>query len=291
MRYANDLGLPAQFERVASLSRHPKSEKTYSVTEVLKGTTEVVLSRRHDDEITVDVADNVWAVFGSAVHSILENGQETDSQLKEEYVYLDMPNGYRLTGIFDLYDAESGVVTDWKTASVWRVMMHDWEGYRRQLLAYGVILRSMGFEVRGGQIIAFLKDHSKSKARFDREYPQRELYRIGWEFSQGQLDEMHVELVERLAAIERAEGVPDDDLRRARLRRGGTGATGGPSSRTGPRRPPSSGTPRRRPRSTSAGSERGTTSRSDQAQTRSASGTATSASSAPTGGREIPKKV
>lgn len=212
MRYTNDLGLPAQFERVASFSRHPKSEKTYSVTEVLKGTTEVVLSRRHDDEITVDVADNVWAVFGSAVHAILENGQETDSQLKEEYIYLDMPDGYRLTGIFDLYDAETGVVTDWKTASVWRVMMHDWEGYRRQLLAYGVILRSMGFEVRGGQIIAFLKDHSKSKARFDREYPQRELYRIAWEFTPEQLDEMHVELVERLAAIDRAEGVPDDDL-------------------------------------------------------------------------------
>lgn len=212
MRYTNDLGLPAQFVRAVSFDRHPSRPRTYSVTQVLRGVTETVLGRRHDDEIVVDVADNTWAIFGSAVHAIFEQSEETDSQLKEEYVWLDMPNGYRLTGIFDLYDASTGIITDWKTASVWRVMMHDWEGYRRQLLAYGVILRSMGFEVRGGQIVALLKDHSKSKARFDPEYPQRELVKVEWEFSSTELDEMYSWLVERLAEIERAESVPDDEL-------------------------------------------------------------------------------
>lgn len=212
MRYSNEMELPAQFVRAVSFNRHTSKPKTYSVTQALKGIRETILGRRHDDEIIIDAADNTWAIFGSAVHAIFENSEETESQLKEEFVYLDMPNGYRLTGIFDLYDASTGIITDWKTASVWRVIMKDWEGYRRQLLAYGVILRSMGFEVKGGQIIALLKDHSKSKARFDREYPQHELVKVEWAFSAEELDEMKGWLERRFEDIEAAETMADDEL-------------------------------------------------------------------------------
>ena len=117
MRLTNSMGLPAPFVSAAE-SDHRYTPGRYSVTALLKGAREAVLQRRHDDEIEQDVADMVWAVFGSAVHSILEQSQETDTQLKENYLVVDMPGGYQLSGIFDLYDDATGTVTDYKTASV-----------------------------------------------------------------------------------------------------------------------------------------------------------------------------
>jgi len=98
----NSLNLPRPFVSAAE-SDYKYTPKRYSVTALLKGTREAILQRRHDDEITQDVADMVWAVFGSAVHQILQNAKETKTQLKENHLVIDMPNGYQLSGIFALY--------------------------------------------------------------------------------------------------------------------------------------------------------------------------------------------
>ena len=81
MNLTNSLNLPRPFVSAAE-SDYKYTPKRYSVTALLKGTREAILQRRHDDEITQDVADMVWAVFGSAVHQILQNAEETKTQLK-----------------------------------------------------------------------------------------------------------------------------------------------------------------------------------------------------------------
>ena len=120
MKFTNQLNLPQPFVSAAE-SDYRYTPKRYSATALLKGVRQYILERRHDDEITEDVSDMVWAVFGTAVHGILESAQETDTQLKENKLVVDMPNGYQLSGIFDLYDDATGTVTDYKTASVWKV--------------------------------------------------------------------------------------------------------------------------------------------------------------------------
>lgn len=211
MPVTNELNLPQPFvDAVTSDYKH--TPKRYSATTLLKGTREAILQRRHADEIVTDVSDMVWMVFGSAVHSILENAQETDTQLKENRVEVTMPNGYTLSGIFDLFDDATGVVTDYKTASVWKAIYDEWDDYRKQLLIYVWMLRQLGFDAHTGEIVAMLKDHSKSKAKFDKGYPQRPVVVKRWEFTDVELDEIGAWLEARFLEIEAAEKLADEDL-------------------------------------------------------------------------------
>lgn len=211
MPITNELNLPQPF--VDAVTRdYTYKPKRYSVTSLLKGTREAILQRRHNDEVTTDVADMVWLIFGTAVHSVLENAQETETQLKENRIEVDMHNGYTLSGIFDLYDDATGVVTDYKTASVWKCIYDEWDDYRQQLLIYCWMLREMGFDAHTGEIVAILKDHSKSKAKFDKSYPQHPVFVKRFEFTANDFDMIGSWLEAKFDGIEMAEKLPDDLL-------------------------------------------------------------------------------
>lgn len=211
MKITNELNLPQPF--VDAVSRdYQYKPKRYSATSLLKGVREAILQRRHADEIESDVADMVWMIFGTAVHGVLEDAQETDTQLKENKLEVVMPNGYTLSGIFDLYDDSTGTVTDYKTASVWKVVYDEWDDYRRQLLIYTWMLRQLGFDAHTGEIVALLKDHSKSKAKHEAGYPPHPVIIKRWEFTEMELDEIGGWLEDRFRMIEEAEGMADDTL-------------------------------------------------------------------------------
>lgn len=211
MPITNELNLPQPFVDAVT-NDYTYKPKRYSVTALLKGTREAILQRRHQDEVQNDVADMVWMIFGTAVHSVLENAQETASQLKENRVEVEMPNGYTLSGIFDLYDDATGTVTDYKTASVWKVVYDEWDDYRKQLLIYCWMLRKIGFDARKGEIVAMLKDHSKSKAKFDRSYPKHPVFTKKFSFSEKEFEEIGAWLEAKFAEIEECEKLADDEL-------------------------------------------------------------------------------
>lgn len=211
----NNLGLPQPFVDAATSNYKPTPGR-YSVTRVLGSTCEAVLLRRHASEIDGDVADNIWAIFGSAVHKILEQAKESDTQIKEDWISADVieRNGirYQLSGIFDLYDDETHTVTDYKTTAVWKIKFGDFEDWRRQTMLYCWLLRQIGFDARRGEIVALLKDHSKREARFDSEYPQQPVFKIGWDFSDEDMataEEMILRWFEDVAV---AETLPDSQL-------------------------------------------------------------------------------
>ena len=211
MPITNDLSLPQPF--VDAVTRdYCYKPKRYSVTSILKGTREAILQRRHADEIQNDVSDMVWLIFGTAVHSILEQSQETSTQIKEGKVEAELYNGYTLSGVFDLYDDSTGTVTDYKTASVWKVIYDEWDDYRTQTLMYCWILRQMGFDARAGEVVALLKDHSKTKAKVDASYPQHPVHVKRWEFTDDEIEDIGMWIQHRFEEIEQAEQVGDNDL-------------------------------------------------------------------------------
>lgn len=211
MKYTNVLNLPQPF--VDAVSRKYKyTEKRYSVTTVLGGTCEAILSRRHYDEMTEDVCENVWMLFGSAVHKILEESKETDSQLKENWVSAEVGNGYTISGIFDLYDDDTKTVTDWKTCASWKITFGDFSDWRTQTLAYCWILRQMGFDACHGEIVALIKDHSQRKARFEPDYPKFPVYKIGWDFTEEDFEKIELHIKEWFDMVAVEEAKPDDEL-------------------------------------------------------------------------------
>ena len=209
MIVTNRLHLPAAFVQAVSVERHNKPGQ-YSATTLNKGVKEIILQERHWDKLETDAADNVWAIFGQAVHAILEKSC-ADYTFQEEKFSVSVGNS-TVTGIVDLYDMEHSLLVDWKTASVYKVMYRDFSDWYNQGMTYAWIMRQSGLDVKKITFIAMLKDHSKSKAKFDKTYPQSPVYVYEFDVTTEELEQAGARIKAKVAAIEAAEKLPDDDI-------------------------------------------------------------------------------
>jgi hypothetical protein len=128
---------------------------------------------RHWDSLEDDVSDRLWAIWGTAVHTLLEQEGEND------FTELDMSHkigGITVTGRIDNYDMQNGVICDYKTASVYKVKFNDFSDWKKQGLIYAWLLWKNGFQVNRCRFIALLKDHSKTDVGRDRQYPQNPVF-------------------------------------------------------------------------------------------------------------------
>ena len=82
MKVTNKLNLPSAFVRAVSRERHNKPNH-FSATTLLKGVKEIVLTLRHFDELEIDAAESLFAVFGTAVHAIMEANAGADDFVEE----------------------------------------------------------------------------------------------------------------------------------------------------------------------------------------------------------------
>lgn len=208
----NNLNLPQPFVDAVTSDYKP-TEGRYSVTRVLGSPCEAVLLRRHGSEIDGDVADSVWAIFGSAVHKILEESKETEDQIKENFITVPIDEHYTISGKFDLYDDSTGTVTDYKTCAIWKIKFADFSDWEKQTLYYCWMLRQIGFKnAKRGEIVAFIKDHNKREARKDPEYPQHPVTVKSWDFSEEDLARGEKEIREWFRQVAIAESLPDELL-------------------------------------------------------------------------------
>lgn len=208
MKVTNKLNLPAAFVNAVSTNRH-NAAGCFSATTLNKGAKEIILSDRHFDEITVDAADSVWAVWGTAVHALLES--QPDNNFHEEYFKVPVSNSF-VTGQVDSYDMENGVINDWKTASVWKVQFNDFSDWRRQGLTYAWLLQQSGLEVKKCRFVALLKDHSKSKAKNDSSYPQSPVFIYEFDVTAADMEETAARILTKVQEIESAYKLDDDDI-------------------------------------------------------------------------------
>ncbi len=208
MVVTNRLNLPNQVLDFANIQTKLEPNE-YRVTSLLKGVKEIILEKRHQDEITVDVADMAYKLFGTAVHLLLENKQLSEGQQKEQRIKINVGN-YILSGQFDLYDSLKGLVVDYKTTVCSKFIRGDFEDYRKQLLIYGYMLRSLGFPVYRGEVILFLKDFSKSKKSFIKKYPEHPIQKVEFLFSNNDFSFIERFIFNRFKDIEIYSAMPDD---------------------------------------------------------------------------------
>lgn len=208
MKITNKLHLPEAFVNAVSVERHNKPGQ-YSATTLNKGTKEIILQERHWDEFEVDAADSVWAVFGTAVHEVLE--KHNDGNFHEERFDIAVGNS-RVTGVVDSYDMERGIIADWKTASVYKVMKGDFADWYKQGMTYAWLLKQNGLDVRRCRFISLLKDHSKSKAKFDASYPQSPVFVYEFDVTPEDLERTGERIAAKVAEIEAAEKMADDEI-------------------------------------------------------------------------------
>lgn len=208
MKVTNRLHLPEAFVKAVSVERHNKAG-CYSATTLNKGVKEIILQERHWDEFTVDAADSVWATFGTAVHAIMEKYE--DGNFHEEKFDIAVSKS-RVTGVVDSYDMERGIINDWKTASVYKVMKDDFSDWYKQGMTYAWLLKQNGLEVRRCRFIALLKDHSMTKAETDSSYPQSPVFTYEFEVTPEELAQTGERITAKVKDIEAAELLGDDDI-------------------------------------------------------------------------------
>ena len=208
MKVTNKLNMPAAFVNAVSTTRH-NAAGCFSATTLNKGAKEIILSDRHFDEITVDAADSVWAVWGTAVHALLES--QPDNNFHEESFKVPVSNSF-VTGQVDSYDMENGVINDWKTASVWKVQFNDFKDWRAQGLTYAWLLQQSGLEVKKCRFVALLKDHSKTKAKTDSSYPQSPVFIYEFDVTAADLEETAARILAKVQEIESAYKLDDDAI-------------------------------------------------------------------------------
>ena len=208
MNVTNRLRLPEAFVKAVSTTRHNEAG-CFSATTLNKGAKEIILTDRHFDEITVDAADSVWAVWGTAVHALLES--QPDNNFHEESFKVPVSNSF-VTGQVDSYDMENGVINDWKTASVWKVQFNDFKDWRAQGLTYAWLLQQSGLEVKKCRFVALLKDHSKTKAKTDSSYPQSPVFIYEFDVTAADLEETAARILAKVQEIESAYKLDDDAI-------------------------------------------------------------------------------
>lgn len=216
-KITNRLNLPKQLVDLISSDYQPKKHQ-YSCTTILKPTRQVILERRHNDEIEQDVSEMVWCIFGILAHSVIENSQEDVGQFKEEKLKVDLGKyckeleGYYLSGRSDMIDLLDKCITDWKTASCWKVIYKDFEDWRKEMLIYAWAVKDMGFEIDKAQAIAFLKDHNKTKAKIDSSYPQLPVWVEKFKFTDKDFKNIEEFIKNRFLELKKYEDVPDEEL-------------------------------------------------------------------------------
>jgi hypothetical protein len=173
----NKHGLPQVFVNLANRDKYSRGNARISVTELINSPRIRIMRRKHEAEIVEDVVDRVWAMFGTAVHNMVEAGAD-ESHVSEERLFIEEA-GWRLSGGIDLQivldktgNQQNANITDYKVTTAWSVMNNkvDWE---RQLNCYAYLAEAVkGWKIGGIQIVAIVRDWSRREAARNPDYPQ-----------------------------------------------------------------------------------------------------------------------
>jgi hypothetical protein len=143
-----------------------------SVTKLVNPVQIHYLTRRYDQDLSEDVIDRFWALFGQAVHAILSWNTPSQDTLTEKRLTIPIAKtGMLLTGQFDRLHLPSQTLGDWKTTSVWSIaegVKWEWEA---QLNCLRYLCQAHGYAVNKLEIVAILRDWSSAQQLRDPDYP------------------------------------------------------------------------------------------------------------------------
>jgi hypothetical protein len=196
-----------------------RGEKYVTVTTLCNPPQLTKLFWQHQHELSEDASERIWSLLGQSVHSVIERAaasERTDHCLAEVRHYAEI-DGWTIGGQCDLYDTLKRHVVDFKITSVWSAKGDIKTSWNRQLNLLAWLLRKNGYQVDSAEIVAILRDWSRTKATYDKDYPERAVTRIEAKFVSDEVIEKFIR--SQLAELEKDE--PRDCQDEERWKRGG----------------------------------------------------------------------
>jgi hypothetical protein len=172
MKLTNKYNLPQTFVNVLNRPTYTKGKAHLSATEIINSPRIVQLKKIHWDDLEEDVSDKVWAIFGTAIHAVLELGKD-EHHIIEQRLHANV-DGWDISGAIDLQRVEDDgiIVADYKTTGAWAVMNEksDWE---QQLNIYAWLVEKVKkVPVKKVEIIAIIRDWNRRDAQTREGYPE-----------------------------------------------------------------------------------------------------------------------
>ena len=185
MKITNKFGLPQPFVDFIKNDKYNKGKADISVTSLIDSPKISLMRQKYNDQIEIDAVDQIWSIFGTSVHSILERSEDNIYSETEQRLYSEV-DGWTLSGAIDRQeiDKKDGKITivDYKVTSVWSVIYGkiEWE---RQLNCYAYLCENnyhriftefskQKKEVKQLNICAILRDWNRRDAEKKENYPQ-----------------------------------------------------------------------------------------------------------------------
>ena len=208
MKVTNVLNLPQALVDAVTLEKH-NAEGEISATTLIKGVKEILLTDRHWDDITVDVKDSIWALWGTAVHALLE--KEYDGTFTEEK-FEEKVGGFTVTGKVDCYDMEHEILYDYKTTSAWKVVYKNFEDWYKQGMIYSWLLSKKGLKVNKCKFVAILRDWSETESLRKADYPSSPVYVYEFDVTDADIKSVEEVILQKVAQVEKLKDTVDDEL-------------------------------------------------------------------------------
>jgi len=179
MKFTNKFNLPETIVRAAKVQsdKYDKGHVHRSVTQLIMPPRIDVLRKQHFTEVTKDISEEWWALFGSAVHAILEMGRDNNQYVEERlFTVID---GWELSGAIDLVTINRHRRTlslrDYKITTAF-VVMKDEDGIKPEweqqlnMLAF-MATKNWGMPVTDVGVVAIIRDWQRTQAQADPLYP------------------------------------------------------------------------------------------------------------------------
>ena len=192
MRLTNKLHLPQPIMDAVANDGYNRGAADISVTQLIDPPRKVELTRRHEDELEEDVSDRIFALFGQAIHTILEranrdgdvenrlfakvgdwtvSGQYDRIVLAEEGIARET----RETTIEGSGSSTGHILQDWKTAKVYEIINGPKPERELQLNVLAWLAKLHGYQIDAVEDIFILRDWSKVQAARRPGYPQKQV--------------------------------------------------------------------------------------------------------------------
>jgi hypothetical protein len=168
MVYTNNLCLPETYVNACGQPRIP-IEGVFTGSEISNPPLQSKLKREHWNELTQDVSEMIWLVFGNAFHAYMEPNAPKES-FSEERLFMHY-KGIKISGQADLW--HNKVIVDYKTTSAWSFQFGDKPEWITQLNIYRMLyFVVLGLDTDKLEVHAILRDWMKSKTYSDDSYPK-----------------------------------------------------------------------------------------------------------------------
>lgn len=174
MKLTNKMNLPQAIYNAVKNDPYNKGESDFSVTELIAPAYQRSLMKKHYDELTEDVSDRLWSLYGQLMHSLLERANTNDLVEKRFYGKFGK---YKISGQIDSLSLDTGVLRDFKFTTAYSFMANrpPKDEYVQQMNMQLELLRMNGHDAKKLEIIGLLRDWQIAKAKADKNYPNSQV--------------------------------------------------------------------------------------------------------------------